>query len=547
MTIQVILSRKHIKLGILFILINSLFLLWQIADIETFTIAKTHFSLKYIFELLRLKQLFAEAAFTAGKNTVSLLANIIYLMLLPFAVLTIKSKQSNELSTRKLFRFTFSLIIIFVAHYVSFSYCCNNLPLYKYLPLRLDLGTLPIPDHPALMKNDDLRKVLQTKYVVDIKKAYSEPRFEFSKKTSENNIVFILIESLRYDVFRDYMPKLNKFANNGLNMTNNYSLSNITMSSLYSIFHSNFPIDVALTSKPEEKSNFEISIEKAGYKTYFVKSVPANFFKGQNTITVNRENKYDDTPLILSKTLDILKNNKKCTIFSYIYNTHFNYNYPSNFEKLIPVSSPDTNPLFLEPSKENIQKNRNRYINAASYADNCLGKFFTKIKELGLDKNTIFVVFGDHGESLGESGFFAHATGPHKVQFHTPLVIFGGPIKKLIVDYPTCHIDILPTLADIMNFKISNCHGKSLLKQQSYPIINLDESVSGRLIVRREKSMSLFDVKENNQLKWLATLNNDYSLTPETLSLYRISGLSKLAERIKEDATFIIKNIEFTN
>jgi phosphoglycerol transferase MdoB-like AlkP superfamily enzyme len=68
-----------------------------------------------------------------------------------------------------------------------------------------------------------------------------------------------------------------------------------------------------------------------------------------------------------------------------------------------PYEVPDAGPF---PEDQEI----NRYRNALHYADAALGALLDGLRERGLDRNTLFVIFGDHGEAFGQhEGNYAHA------------------------------------------------------------------------------------------------------------------------------------------
>ncbi|MCF8212246.1 MAG: sulfatase-like hydrolase/transferase [Rhodoferax sp.] len=49
-----------------------------------------------------------------------------------------------------------------------------------------------------------------------------------------------------------------------------------------------------------------------------------------------------------------------------------------------------------------------RYKHALSYADQAVGRIVSAIKQAGLQRNTVFVITGDHGDSFGEHGSHGH-------------------------------------------------------------------------------------------------------------------------------------------
>lgn len=55
---------------------------------------------------------------------------------------------------------------------------------------------------------------------------------------------------------------------------------------------------------------------------------------------------------------------------------------------------------------DQIKRARRAYYGAVSYVDDCIGRLLETLKACDLDKNTIIVFSGDHGDMLGERGLW---------------------------------------------------------------------------------------------------------------------------------------------
>ena len=104
------------------------------------------------------------------------------------------------------------------------------------------------------------------------------------------------------------------------------------------------------------------------------------------------------------------------------------------------------------------------YYAATSFVDAQIGKILDKLKATGLDKNTIVVVWGDHGWHLGDHGLWNKHSNFEQAT-RSPLIIYDPSIKKQIqVTSPTEFVDIFPTLCEASGLEIpSNLDGVSLL------------------------------------------------------------------------------------
>ena len=55
---------------------------------------------------------------------------------------------------------------------------------------------------------------------------------------------------------------------------------------------------------------------------------------------------------------------------------------------------------------DQVKRARRAYYGAVSYVDDCIGRLLETLKACDLDKNTIVVFSGDHGDMLGERGLW---------------------------------------------------------------------------------------------------------------------------------------------
>ena len=94
------------------------------------------------------------------------------------------------------------------------------------------------------------------------------------------------------------------------------------------------------------------------------------------------------------------------------------------------------------------------YYAATSYIDAQVGKLVAKLKEKGFDKNTIIVLWGDHGFHLGDHSMWTKHTN-FEQSTRSPLLIKDPRIKKTVsVNSPTEFIDVFPTLCDLAKLEI---------------------------------------------------------------------------------------------
>jgi iduronate 2-sulfatase len=98
---------------------------------------------------------------------------------------------------------------------------------------------------------------------------------------------------------------------------------------------------------------------------------------------------------------------------------------------------------------------RRHYAACVSYADAQVGKVLAELKRTGADKNTIVVLWGDHGWHLGEHAIW----GKHSLfeeSLHSPLIIHYPGMKHegANADAIVETVDIFPTLCDLTGIDI---------------------------------------------------------------------------------------------
>jgi len=122
---------------------------------------------------------------------------------------------------------------------------------------------------------------------------------------------------------------------------------------------------------------------------------------------------------------------------------------------------------------------RHAYRAATSYSDAQVGLVLNELKALGLDENTIVVLWGDHGWHLGDAGHWGKQTN-FEYATRSPLIIKvpASENKNIKTDALVETVDIMPTLmelCDIPKAKVSD--GKSLVPFLENPHRNWKDAV----------------------------------------------------------------------
>ncbi len=108
------------------------------------------------------------------------------------------------------------------------------------------------------------------------------------------------------------------------------------------------------------------------------------------------------------------------------------------------------------------------YYACVSYTDAQVGKVLASLKELGLDKNTVVVLLGDHGWNLGEHGMWCKHCN-FNTSLQAPIIIRAPEITRgtptaAVVEF----IDLYPTLCELCDLPVpETVEGRSLV-----PLLN---------------------------------------------------------------------------
>ena len=109
------------------------------------------------------------------------------------------------------------------------------------------------------------------------------------------------------------------------------------------------------------------------------------------------------------------------------------------------------------------------YQNEMRYLDFFVRNVIEQYKELGLYDDTIFVIYGDHGEGFGEHALFQHDNTIYQEGLKVPFIIHapGRFVGGKRVETLTNQLDVLPTLLDMLGYKVTGGHypGRSLVGQ----------------------------------------------------------------------------------
>ena len=200
-------------------------------------------------------------------------------------------------------------------------------------------------------------------------------------------------------------------------------------------------------------STFEIErlsqlVENLGYEEFYpVETMDTEGFEEANYFG------YEDD-VMLAPSEEWLKENKDEPFLA-------------TYETIVPHHQ------YLAPEKrygrEEFDENDlvNRYLNSLRNQDFFLNNLFDQYKKLGLYEDTVFILYGDHGEAFGEHGRYQHDNVPYEEGVKIPMLVHdsGRFQNGARIEKPVSQLDLLPTVVDLLGYEIEGgaYKGSSLL------------------------------------------------------------------------------------
>jgi len=334
-----------------------------------------------------------------------------------------------------------------------------------------------------------------------------------SQATPKTSVFLITVDTLRadhlgcYGYKKDTSPYIDKFAQEALLFENCLSHAPETRMSFASILSGFYPHETKITPSaplPSEVETLPQILKKQGYKTV---AVISNYVLRKNQGYEQGFDIYDDTmegeelvrrrperiaPDTTNRALDLIKQYRDERLFMWIHyqDPHGPYTPPAGYTQKFRDLTKEPRPLKVNHSTKNpllgltgrggipayqyLNNNdycfyASRYDGEINYNDQHFQRLIEGIKEVGLFEDALIVFSSDHGEGLGEHDyFFAHGEYLYQHQLHVPLIIKHG--KNLTGRRSDCvqHIDLVPTICNILGIKPdSRLRGTDLRNQQT--------------------------------------------------------------------------------
>jgi len=293
------------------------------------------------------------------------------------------------------------------------------------------------------------------------------------------NILFFVLESSGADYVFDTslgnptpMPFLQKMTVEGLDLSNHHSSANNTARAAFSLFTGLYPstsrkivsvdkniviptlndylptdYDYFLIHPTDPDFSFPpyLFLNNGLHDFYNMKTMPPSQRTAPNGLARNEIDSFD----FLISRLDGAREPFLGIYWSFI--PHFPYSdYGPEF-RILPGTT-----------------KRQAYYNNLRTLDTQLQRVYEHLVETGLADRTLLVFVGDHGEAFGQHPeVWAHTFGFNSEMFRTPMVFWQPElISPQVIKFPTSHVDVAPTLLDILGipYDESRFQGESVLR-----------------------------------------------------------------------------------
>jgi lipoteichoic acid synthase len=378
--------------------------------------------------------------------------------------------------------FTFSMVMLNREEYKTFKVKMVNHLCFKLDPL-LNFG-LNCYDFYRQSRYESM--LLEESRLTPLAAPFAQPLTAMSRKP---NIIFFQVESFRADLIGqerqgiEIVPNLNRLARQGTWFKNAYAGATHTSLSNPSIPSSLYPLRKDLLvayqlTDPWPRTLIYDVLKPYGYATAYIASDIESWCGMDNFLmTPSLDLMLDATSrmreqvrlhpemvhgnmvtallvpdrLTARSAIDWMdarvKSKQPFYITISLSDSHFPYKSSlTNANWFQPCGVP-ANCTFNDYPRELKEQVRNTYFNSIHGIDILIGQILDSLHQSGADENTIFVVYGDHGESFYENDLPSHGNLPYDPSARTCLIMTGKNYFDARTEiYPASLIDAVPTV-----------------------------------------------------------------------------------------------------
>jgi arylsulfatase A-like enzyme/Tfp pilus assembly protein PilF len=308
------------------------------------------------------------------------------------------------------------------------------------------------------------------------------------------NVIVITIDTLRADHLGCYgykeirTPNIDALAADAARFEHAYTVVPVTLPSHTVIFTGTYPMrsgmhDFSANKLSPQQPTLATALKQSGYATGAVIGAAVldsrfglnqgfDFYYDHFDFSRLEESNLDEMErpgnVVADLALDWLGKNsqRKFFLWMHLYDPHFPYRPPE------PYSQEYASHL---------------YDGEIAFADAQVGRLLQFLKKNGLYQNTIIVLSGDHGESLGEHGEKTHGFFIYNATMHVPLIVrLPGKSVPAVLSDPVSLVDLMPTILAAAGLDIpAQVQGRSLVPTLHGKPFGLDRSLYGETFLPR--------------------------------------------------------------
>jgi len=288
------------------------------------------------------------------------------------------------------------------------------------------------------------------------------------------NVILITIDTLRADHVGCYgykqikTPNIDSLAADGARFEHAFAVVPVTLPSHSSMLTGTYPMlsgmhDFSANKLSSQLPTLAAVLKQAGYATgavigsavldsRFGLNQGFDFYYDHFDFSRLEESNLDEMErpgnVVADLALDWLSKNsqKKFFLWMHLYDPHYPYRPPE--------------PYLHEYAEH-------PYDGEIAFADEQVGRLVRYLKDKGLYQNTLIVLSGDHGESLGEHGEKTHGFFIYNATMHVPLIIRlpENAAARTVTDLVSL-VDLMPTVLAALGLEIPlQVQGRSLLPE----------------------------------------------------------------------------------
>ena len=308
------------------------------------------------------------------------------------------------------------------------------------------------------------------------------------------NVILITIDTLRADHVGCYgykqikTPNIDSLASDGVRFDRAFTPVPVTLPSHSAMLTGTYPMrsgmhDFSANKLSADQPTLATVLKRAGYTTGAVIGAAVldsrfglnqgfdfyyDHFDFSRLDEANLDEMERPANVVADVALDWLGKNsrKKFFLWMHMYDPHYPYHPPEPYAR----------EYAGQP-----------YDGEIAFADEQLGRVLRFLKEKGLYQNTVIVLSGDHGESLGEHGEKTHGFFIYNATMRVPLIMrLPGNAGGQAFDNPVSLVDLMPTILATVGLESpSQAQGKSLLTELQGKAGERDRTLYGETFLPR--------------------------------------------------------------